>query len=318
MTHPLKQKSVPCCFAALFVCVLATFLLSAGSSCAEEPDPNAPRLSEGRARSFEVRPGIYQVHGLEPDLPVDDLAAFAHLVGDAEVVALGESVHTSGGYYRAKYRLFRYLVEELGFRAFAFESPWTDAEIVKNYVDTCEGSPTDAVLGGLFGVWASRSVVEMVEWMCAYNQTNPGDPVTFWGFDIQQPWDDGPLLVSYVQEAIPDPAWIVFGLLRCNGATSTSAADYYRDPDSVSVDEGDHTACVEALDAVRIYFDDHEAELVAATSADALAWARISLDQPPRMGARGLLHRRLRAQHECARPGHGRGLPGHEAAAQPE
>ena len=32
-----------------------------------------------------------------------------------------------------------------------------------------------------------------------------------------------------------------------------------------------------ALDAVQSYFDDHEAELVANTSAEALAWARLSL-----------------------------------------
>jgi len=277
MTYSMKEKHLLRWCAALSVCFLTGFLLPSGSSCAEEPDRAKPRLAEGRMRCFEVLPGIYQVLGLDPGLPVDDLAAFRQLVGDAEVVALGESVHTSGGYYRAKHRLFRFLVEDLGFRAFAFETPWTDAEQVKDYVDTCEGSALGAVLNGLFGVWSSRSVLEMVEWMCAYNQANPDDPVTFWGFDVQQPWDDGPLLVSYVEDAVPNADGFVAGLLRCNGASYASAADYYRDPDAAVVDEEDHTACVAALDAVRSYFDDHEAELVANTSAEALAWARLSL-----------------------------------------
>jgi erythromycin esterase len=257
--------------------MLSILSAPAGWLCAGQADRAAPRLPDGRGRSFEVRPGIYLVDGLDADLPMDDLAALREMVGDADVVALGESVHTSGGYYRAKHRLFRFLVEDLGFRAFAFESPWTDAELVKHYVDTCEGTAPDAVLGGLFGVWASRSVVKMVEWMCTYNQTNPDDPVTFWGFDIQQPWHDGRLLVSYLEDAVAEPGDMVAGVLRCNGATSTSASDYYLDPDSQFMDEADHGACVGALNAVQSYFDEHEAELVAGTSAEELAWARLSL-----------------------------------------
>ncbi len=276
-TYSPKQNHMLRWVVALSVSILTAFVLPAGPSCAGEVEDAGPRLPDGRIRSFEVRPGIHEVLSLDPVSPVDDLAAFGLMVGDAEVVALGESIHTSGGYYRAKHRLFRFLVEELGFRAFAFESPWTDAELVKHYVDTCEGSAADAVLGGLFGIWGSRSVVEMLQWMCAYNQTNPDDPVTFWGFDIQQPWDDGPLLVSYVEEAVPNTDELVVGLFRCNGASSASVADYYTDPNAQVVEEEDHTACVAALDAVQSYFDDHEAELVADTSEEALQWARISL-----------------------------------------
>ncbi len=277
MTISTGHEYSPSFGVILFVCFLSVFLLPAESSCAEESDLAGPRRTQGRMRAFQVQPGIFRVEGLDPELPVDDLAAFRNLVGDAEVVALGESVHTSGGYYQAKHRLFRFLVEELGFRAFAFETPWADAELMKNYVDTCEGSSLNAVLNGLFAVWWSQSVLQMAEWMCAYNQANPDDPVTFWGFDVQQPWDDGPLLVSYVEEAVPTANEFVTGLLRCNGASNTSPADYYSDPDATVVDEADHAACVEALHGVQSYFDDHEADLVADTSAEALAWGRLSL-----------------------------------------
>jgi erythromycin esterase len=224
----------------------------------------------------EVAPGIYEIDGLATHLPYDDLRPFGRLIGDAEVVALGESVHTSGGYYKAKHRLFRYLVEEKGFRAFAFESPWADAERVRQYVETCNGYPNAVVSNGLFGVWASEEVVGIVKWMCWYNQRHPDDPVAFWGFDIQQPWDDGPMLLDYIAQAAPAVSHLSSGIERCNGV-GYSLIGYYTDPDAQRVDEDDHQACLSALDELETYFDGHEDELIAESSADALAWARINL-----------------------------------------
>ncbi len=72
----------------------------------------------------EIEPGIYRVDGIDETLPNDDLAPLAGIIKKAEIVGMGESVHTVGDYYRAKFRIFKYLVEELGFRALGFESPW--------------------------------------------------------------------------------------------------------------------------------------------------------------------------------------------------
>lgn len=122
--------------------------------------------------------------------PEDSGTGLGAMIGGASVVALGESVHTTRGYSEVKDRIFRYLVTELGFRVFAFESPRTAARRVGRYVDSCEGDAYSAITQGLFGVWANRSVLELVEWMCAWNRSHPNDSVRFVGFDIQQPWDD--------------------------------------------------------------------------------------------------------------------------------
>ena len=207
----------------------------------------------------------------------DCLKGLQDEVGCTAVVALGESVHTSGGYYRAKHRLFRYLVEELGFRAFAFESPWIDAELVADYVETCEGDAVSSVTEGLFSVWGSEEVLDLVTWMCGHNRAHPDDPVAFWGFDIQQPWGDGERLLSYVWQAIPDRADFVSGIERCNGVGYGSADEYFDDPTSRSVTNEDHLACLETLLSLETYLTDHEAELAAQTSAEALAWVRINI-----------------------------------------
>jgi len=259
--------------------VTVLMILIAGSPSVQAGVPE-PRQPQGRALSSHpsaVLPGIHEVDGLDVRLPYDDLAPLGDLVGGAAVVALGESVHTSGGYYQAKHRLFRYLVEELGFRAFAFESPWIDAELVTDYVETCEGDAVSSVTEGLFSVWASEEVLDLVTWMCGHNRAHPDDRVAFWGFDIQQPWGDGERLLSYVWQAIPDRADFVSGVRRCNGVGYGSADEYSDDPSSQTVTDPDHLACLETLRSLDAYLIDHEAELAAQTSAEALAWVQINI-----------------------------------------
>jgi len=85
-------------------------------------------LIASRAHGGELPRGIFKLEGIEPSLEHDDLRPLGKLLGKAEVVGLGEAVHTTAGFSLPKLRLFRYLVEEEGLRAFGFESPWIDAE----------------------------------------------------------------------------------------------------------------------------------------------------------------------------------------------
>ncbi|MBT3219295.1 MAG: erythromycin esterase family protein [Proteobacteria bacterium] len=252
-------------------------------ACRQEPHPDdSPTDSDtdlwDTGEEDSLPEGIYEIDGLDATLPPNDLDALVDIVGDASVVALGESVHTSGGYYQAKYRLFRYLVEQQGFRVFAFESPWTDAELIADYVSTGEGSAFTAVTSGLFGVWADENVLDLVEWMRTYNEEHPGDPVSFYGFDIQQPWDDGAALTAFLESTLAQQATsLIDGFASCNGATYQSAEDYYADPDAMVVSEDDHLACNAGLDAVKKAFVDYEDEIIDALSEEALAWAKIYL-----------------------------------------
>lgn len=64
-------------------------------------------------RGFPIQPGIYRLHGIDPDLPQNDLEPLRQILGKASIVGLGESVHTSGGYYEMKHRVFRFLAEKM-------------------------------------------------------------------------------------------------------------------------------------------------------------------------------------------------------------
>jgi erythromycin esterase len=222
-------------------------------------------------------PGIYQFDGPEEALPTGDLAPFAAAIGDAPVVGLGESIHTSEGFLQLRSRLIRYLVEERGFRAVTIESPHTAAEIVNRYVATCEGTPEEA-LQGVFAVWASASTRDLLLWLCQYNEAHPSDPVIFAGFDAQQPWDDIAALRAFLEEAAPaDAPALLDGLSSCDGVSSASASEYYMTEWEEPYPEADLIACENGIEALDKYLTMNAELLEESSSAEELEWARIAL-----------------------------------------
>jgi erythromycin esterase len=241
-------------------------------------DAQAGMDATGDSPDAGLPTGMYPIAGLDPTLPIGDLAPVGAVVGNAAVVALGESVHTSGGYSAAKARLFRYLVEQKGYRVFAFETPRTAAEATGHYVATCSGTVRDA-LAGLFPVWANTATRDLLTWMCQYNQLHPTDPVWFYGFDIQQPWDDGAFLRNFFAQAAPaDAAMLAMAIELCDGATAMSQDAYYMaHPNGpVDVTAPDNRACLFGLDAIDSYLATHEAALTAASSPDSVALAKMA------------------------------------------
>jgi len=215
-------------------------------------------------------PGVYPLDGTDPGLPRADLEPLRKIVGRAPIVALGEPIHTSGGFYEMKHRVFRYLVETLGFRAFAMETPWIDAERVSQYVQTCEGTP-EAALRGLFTVWQSTEVRDLVQWMCDWNRGHRRrqDKIHFFGFDIPQPERDRPAVLAFLERigvGADDPR--AMDVAACEGIAKL-------EPDPIP--EARYRQCLAGLDAVERLFDDEEPSLVRRTSRWDFARARMSL-----------------------------------------
>ena len=91
--------------------------------------------------------GIYRLSGDEGNLVPGELEPLRDLIGSAKIVALGESVHASEGYSRAKKEVIQFLVEKMGFRQLAWETPWIKAEVTARYIASCEGTAVGAVTG---------------------------------------------------------------------------------------------------------------------------------------------------------------------------
>jgi erythromycin esterase-like protein len=248
----------------------AALLLSSGSVGAQ---PFAPESGVDAAKpaGYPVLPGIWKLHGQQPGLPTNDLEPLRRMIGPARVVALGESYHTSGGFYVTKHRLFRYMVEKMGFRVLAFETPWAGADETARYVQTCSGTPEEAIASH-FWVWQSTELADLVEWMCQWNRSHrkPADKVHFFGFDIQQPEVDGPALLTFLQRIgiAGDHPWVE-GIDACEGVTKKHEFG--------GIPWERHELCTRTLAEIDSHFEGNSGTIQRQTSSRDLAMARLAL-----------------------------------------
>ncbi len=130
------------------------------------------------------------------------MAAFGRDVDAVRIVALGESIHTSGGFYDLKVRLIKYLILEKGFRALAFETPIWDAEVTRAFVAGHPDISVNTALSGFFDVWNHTGVRDLLLWLKQWNLDHQEDPVVFFGFDNQQVIKDTNILKTFLNPGI--------------------------------------------------------------------------------------------------------------------
>jgi erythromycin esterase len=279
---PAASASRPQCRPAIrLLLILLVTTAAHGASAVELPDERlhrgwgglsgggaavAAQQSEGgRARPVAVQrtTGVYALAGDDPALASHrDLEPLGRLIGEASVVGLGETYHTSGGFYRMKHRIFRYLVEELGFRAFAIESLWQGAESAAAYVRTCQGTAQQAIRDHI-NVWQSSEYADLVQWMCEWNRAHddPADKLTLFGFDIQQPWYDGPGLITFLGRiGIPTSDPWISGIRSCEAVVD-------RHPFG-QIPPGRHASCVDTLNAIEAHLQSNRDSIIQRTSED--------------------------------------------------
>src|SRR5689334_17131981 len=102
----------------------------------------------------DLRPYLHELNGSERDhRPLLDL------IGDAQIVLLGEASHGTDDFYRERAAITKRLIIDKGFSAVAVEADWPDAYRVNRYVQ-CNGDDSngDDALQGFerFPTWMWR------------------------------------------------------------------------------------------------------------------------------------------------------------------
>jgi erythromycin esterase-like protein len=168
----------------------------------------------------------------DPTADLADLAALDSIVGDANLVGLGECTHGSREVFQMKHRIVEYLVTRKGFRTFAIEANMPEAARVNEYVLTGQGIPRELIRGMYFWTWQTQEVLALVEWMRAFNASARG-PVQFAGFDMQTPDTAAAIVRRFVERVEPayldsvDATWRLVTRSRSNGnAFDTATATF--------------------------------------------------------------------------------------------
>ena len=169
---------------ALLPSVIVAHSVPAGAQRAAERDaPNELERRIGRVST--------PVRTVELSAGTSDLRPLATLLGRASVVAYGENTHGAHEPLAFRNRLFRHLVEELGFTAIAVETGLPESRRIARFVAGGPGAPPPAEAARVaresftWGFGNFEENVELLRWMRAYND-DPGHPrkVRFYGMDL--------------------------------------------------------------------------------------------------------------------------------------
>ncbi len=104
------------------------------------------------------------------------------------VIALGEATHGTAEFFNAKHRIFKYLVENHGYKVFAFEADFGESIFINEAVQEGSTDQIDALMKSKmhFWTWKTEEVKDLLEWMCEYNKGLPeSERVQYMGVDCQ-------------------------------------------------------------------------------------------------------------------------------------
>ena len=139
-----------------------------------------------------VGSAMHRLRTVEPEGDDADLAPLGAIIGDARVVALGESMHRVHEFLALRGRVWRHLQREHGFTAIAIESGFAEALLVQRWLDGDASGGFEHVLraGMTYHFGACEESALLVESMRA--QSHRGRAARFHGLDVGASGAGGP------------------------------------------------------------------------------------------------------------------------------
>lgn len=149
-----------------------------------------------------LKANAISIASVQSDAPSADLMPLLSHLKDARIVAMGEATHGTREFQQLKLRMFRLLVERLGFTVFGIESNWPESLSVNDYV---LGGAVDPTNGLGFSWWKTEDMSALLRWMREYNQ-NPAHTrkLKFYGFDMQTPGLAESNVLDYLRRVDPE------------------------------------------------------------------------------------------------------------------
>lgn len=134
-------------------------------------------------------------------------------IGDARLVLVGEAIHGSEEFYRARSPITRRLIGERGFHAVAVEADWSDAFRVNRYVrgGSDDRTPKDALSDFQrfpHWMWRNTIVEEFIGWLRDHNRQGSAGTgqAGFYGIDLYSLNASIQAVIDYLDKVDPEAA----------------------------------------------------------------------------------------------------------------
>ncbi|MEU5260969.1 erythromycin esterase family protein [Amycolatopsis sp. NPDC021455] len=132
-----------------------------------------------------LRDNMVRLRTIEPDdAGYDELEPLRDIVGDARVVAVGESTHRVHEFYQLRHLVTRFLAERMGFTAFAMESGFPEGWAVCDWVLGGDGDLDRLLHTGItYHMGKCAEMRDQLGWLREYNRTHDRK-IRFYGMDL--------------------------------------------------------------------------------------------------------------------------------------
>ena len=151
-------------------------------------DPEGPVLDPDTQTLVDILLEELDPLGADPLGWDDQELRWLDPLANKSVVGLGEATHGTAEFFDAKHRIFRYLVENHGYKVFAFEADFGESLYINEAVQQGNAGEIESLMKSKmhFWTWKTREVQELLEWMCTYNHGKAeNEKVHYVGVDCQ-------------------------------------------------------------------------------------------------------------------------------------
>lgn len=131
---------------------------------------------------------------LDASKTIDEVDDFAMKVTDelvnrdVKIIGLGEATHGNKEFQELKLDVLQTLVRDNGVSALCFEMDYGEGVLVNDYITGRSDMTSEELFSHiLFGIYHTKEIKELIEWMKEYNAGSGDGQLEFYGYDIQNP-----------------------------------------------------------------------------------------------------------------------------------
>jgi len=128
---------------------------------------------------------------------------FLDELATAQIIGLGEASHGTKEFFQSKHRIFKYLVENQGFKVLAMEADFGESVYINQAIQEGRTGDIKGLMAEkmIFWTWHTQEVLELLEWMSEYNKGKSAEEkLQYLGMDCQFNTFNPMLISAYLKQ----------------------------------------------------------------------------------------------------------------------